>query len=75
MPYYRLPSYDNLHGECWCGTKEEPCWGSAVGRYEDCAPDYSDCWDVVLCEGHVEIDYTLSDQPEDQGAEPKADED
>ncbi len=73
--YYRLPSYDNLHGDCYCGTKEEPCWGSVMAVDEFCAEDYSDCWDVLLCEGHDGYSYNPSKRPEDQNVEAKPYED
>jgi hypothetical protein len=57
---YRLPSYDNLHGDCYSSSPEEPCWGATS----------EDELDIVMCEAHSEDWYNPSPYDCDKGEEP-----
>lgn len=50
-------------------------WGQTTVIDEFCTEDYSDCYWIHACEGHVNYydggDYIPSHLPEDQGVEPQ----
>jgi len=68
MAYFKSKSYNP---KACCGadctyeyrsTLEQPCWGDVVVVGEDCNSDYSDCWWIHACQGH--IDFYDEDKPE-----------
>jgi hypothetical protein len=76
---WRLPSYkpaDCRGDDCHSGwDKDKPCWGQTTVIDEFCTEDYSDCYWIHACEGHVNYydggNYIPSHLPEDQGVEPQ----
>ena len=33
----------------------QPCWGNVEAIDEQCTEDYSDCWWVHACQGHLQV--------------------
>lgn len=70
----RLPSYkSDGKNHCNHDSEQEPCYGEVELTDEQCTDDYSDCWDIYQCEGHVNCHtfycwtgYKRSPYPEDQ---------
>lgn len=39
----------------YLSTEEKPCWGDVEVVGEECNSDYSDCWWIHACQGHINI--------------------
>jgi len=59
MTHYSLLSYDNLQGNCYSSSTDEPCWGAVV------LCDLDNDITIHLCEGHADGTYKKSTYPND----------
>jgi len=42
----------------YLSTEQEPCWGEVEVVGEDCTEDFSECWWIHACKGHIKFyDY------------------
>lgn len=68
MIHYSLQSYDNLQGECYSTSIDEPCWGAAILadlEVEDEQKFFLPQLLIHLCEGHFNGGYEHSKYPQD----------
>jgi hypothetical protein len=66
----QLPSYKPLHGHCFCGSSNEPCWGKVeiLERIPYLEEGEVDEALVCACEGHSSEYYQESTYPQDKVA-------